>query len=54
MLKLLEDSDADVVDKHNFKFSNNTVTYSRQVDSVAHDVEIEHAIEESVLYPHVE
>lgn len=54
MLKLLEESDADVVDKHEFKFSNNTVTYSRQVDSTVHDAEIEHAIEEGVLNPHVE
>jgi hypothetical protein len=54
LLKLFDDAEKDVVDQHNFKFANNTVTYSRQVCAEHHDTEIEHSIEESVLNPHVD
>ncbi len=54
LLKLFDAKDADVVDKHSFKFNNNTVTYSREVNGDVHDAEIEHAIEESTLSPHIE
>ena len=29
LLKLFDDADREVTDQHNFKFANNTVTYSR-------------------------
>ena len=44
----------DVVDKITFKFADNKVTYSREVNGEVLDGTIEHAIEESTLDPHVE
>ena len=43
-----EDSDA-VVDRHMFKFENNQVNYSRNVDGDQVDADIEHAIESTPL-----
>jgi hypothetical protein len=43
-----------VIDQHNFKFANNTVTYSRQVCGVSNDAEVEHVIPESPLSPHID
>ena len=54
LLKLFEDAAEDVVDKHTFKFENNQVTYKREVNGQLVDTEVEHAIEESVLTPHVD
>jgi len=39
-LKLFDDADREVTDQHNFKFANNTVTYSRQVCAEHNDAEI--------------
>lgn len=54
LLRLFEETDAEVSDKHSYKFSNNTVTYSRTVCGETLDSEVEHSIEESVLSPHVD
>ena len=55
LLKLFEDEEMhEVVDKHTFKFENNQVTYQRQVNEAQLDAELEHAIEESVMTPHID
>ena len=51
LIQLFEAEHADVVDKHTFKFSNNQVTYTRQVNAETLESEIEHQIEETVLTP---
>ena len=51
LLKIFEDKDSSVVDKHSFKFNDNKITYSRQVDGTSVDTEIEHGIQESELTP---
>jgi hypothetical protein len=48
LLRIFED-DGSVVDKHSFKFTDNRVYYSREVNAGEKDTEIEHAIEESEL-----
>ena len=48
LLKIFE-NDGSVVDKHSFKFTDNKVYYSREVNGEVKDTEIEHAIEESEL-----
>jgi hypothetical protein len=54
LLKLFEEKDEQILDKHTFKFENNQVTYKREVNAEHHDTEIEHAIEESILAPTVD
>ena len=54
LLRLFDEADSEVVDQHNFKIVDNTVTYSRKVCGEHHDTEVEHAIEETVLSPHVD
>ena len=52
LLKIFDENmDGTVVDRHTFRFSHNTVTYSRQVDENILDAELEHAIEVSELQP---
>jgi hypothetical protein len=48
LLKIFEE-DGSVVDKHSFKFTDNRVYYSREVNAEVNDAEIEHAIAESEL-----
>ena len=54
LLKLMDNDAQDCIDKHTFKFANNQVTYSRMVNGEHVDVDVEHAIEESTLDPHME
>jgi hypothetical protein len=48
LLKIFEE-DGSVIDKHSFKFTDNRVYYSREVNAEAKDAEIEHFIPESEL-----
>jgi hypothetical protein len=48
LLRIFE-NDSSVVDKHSFKFTDNKVYYSRDVNAEVKDADIEHAIEESEL-----
>lgn len=54
LLKIMEDENEVVIDKHTFRFENNRVTYSRKVNGEVVDTEIEHAIEQSELTPNVD
>jgi hypothetical protein len=54
LLKLFEEKDEAILDKHTFKFENNQVTYKREVNPEHHDADIEHAISETVLAPTVD
>ena len=54
LLKLFDENDSSVVDKHTFKFEKNQVTYQRAVNGEHLDPEVEHSIEETELTPHVE
>ena len=49
LLKIFEDDSPDVVDRHFFKFADQQVTYSRQVDGEKIDADVEHAIEATPL-----
>ena len=44
LLKIFDNENQSVVDKHCFKFSNNRVHYSRSVNGETQDEEIEHSI----------
>lgn len=49
LLKIFDDNSSAVVDRHFFKFADQQVTYSRQVDADAKDTDVEHAIEPTQL-----
>jgi len=51
LLKIFEQEDDTVVDKHSFRFENNKILYSRDVNGEAKDTEVEHPISESELSP---
>ena len=53
LLKIFDEHDGAVVDKYMFKFTDDKVLFSRQVNGEAKDTEIEHAIEETELSPNL-
>ena len=53
LLKIFDEHDQAVVDKFMFKFQDDKVFFSRQVNGEHKDAEIEHAIEESELSPNM-
>ena len=51
LLKIFDDENEVVVDKHTFKFDGNKVVYGRQVNEEIKDCEVEHSIEPTQLTP---
>jgi len=52
LLKITEDGASDtVVDKVTFRFADNTLSYSREVNPAFKDAEVEHAVKETQLAP---
>ena len=47
LLKIFDEEDQSVIDKHSFKFENDQITYSREVNGEELDAEIEHSIAET-------
>ena len=44
LLKIFDENDEQVFDRHHFKFENSQVTYSRSVNGEQKDADIEHEI----------
>ena len=53
LLKIFDKDTDTVVDKHSFRFENNRIIYSRDVNGEVKDSEVEHAIPESELTPSI-
>lgn len=49
LLKIVEDGDSSVLDKTTFKFENNQLSFSKDVNAEKSDAELNHAIEETPL-----
>ena len=53
LLEIFEDDSKQVSDRHFFKFADQQVTYSRQIDGEQKDTDVEHEIEPTQLGQHI-